>query len=334
MLLSLSAACVFAQSSLIATLSHEGEITAFYGSNALQDAHRAAVHGDAITLSGGSFVATDITKAVTLRGAGMQLDTVNKMLPTTIIGNFTIQIADTVTKKLTVEGIYHNHRITVKGQLKGARFIKSRFKDFEAYSSSPSYGIIVNSSFLHCKITERFYIYERCDVLLNNCYVCELSSTHTTSSVQFLNSVVQIKKGSTGSNQNIVSYNCIFIGTGSYNPSHDYLSSSCVAYNCVAMNCFNNNFFKNIPNTTNRMSTFQAVFKDFTGSYYDNTTFELTDEAKGKFLGTDGTQVGIFGGNFPFDPTTSNPHITKCNVAAKSTADGKLSVDIEVNGAE
>lgn len=332
MLLSLSAACVFAQSSLIATLSHEGEITAFYGSNALKDAHRAAVHGDAITLSSGSFVATDITKAVTLRGAGMQLDTVNNVLPTTIIGDFTIQIADTVTKKLTVEGIYHNHQITVKGQLKGARFIKNRFKKIEVYSGSTSTGKIVNSSFLHCKITERFYIYERCDVLLNNCYVCGLSSDYSTSSVQFLNSIVQIKGGAISNNSNIVSYNCIFIGTSYTNG--DYLSSSCVAYNCVAMNCKENKFFRNIPNTTNQMSTFQVVFKDFTGTYYDNTTFELTDEAKGKFLGTDGTQVGIFGGNFPFDPTTSNPHITKCNVAAKSTADGKLSVDIEVNGAE
>ena len=333
MLLSLSAANVFAQSSLIATLSHEGEITAFYGADALKEAHEAAAHGDAITLSSGTFVATDITKAVTLRGAGMQLDTVNNVLPTTIIGDFTIQIADTVTKKLTVEGIYHNHQITVKGHLEGARFIKNRFKKFAVHSGSISTGEIVNSSFLHCKITESFNMCSNCDVLLNNCYVCDLSSETITSSVQFLYSVVQDKTGYMNRNYNIVLYNCIFIGINSVYDI-DYLSSSCVAYNCVAMNCSNNNFFRNIPNTTNQMSTFQAVFKDFTGTYYDNTTFELTDEAKGKFLGIDGTQVGIFGGNFPFDPTTSNPHITKCNVAAKSTADGKLSVDIEVNGAE
>ena len=66
----------------------------------------------------------------------------------------------------------------------------------------------------------------------------------------------------------------------------------------------------------------------------DSETFELTDEAKTKYLGTDGTEVGIYGGNLPFDPTPSNPQITKCNVASKSTADGKLSVDIEVRAAE
>ena len=49
--------------------------------------------------------------------------------------------------------------------------------------------------------------------------------------------------------------------------------------------------------------------------------------------GTDGTEVGIYGGSLPYDPTPTNPQITKFNVAAKSTADGKLSVDIEVNSA-
>ena len=66
----------------------------------------------------------------------------------------------------------------------------------------------------------------------------------------------------------------------------------------------------------------------------DNETYELTETAKATYLGTDGTQVGIYGGMLPFDTTPSNPRITKCNVAAKSTADCKLSVDIEVKAAE
>ena len=65
--------------------------------------------------------------------------------------------------------------------------------------------------------------------------------------------------------------------------------------------------------------------------YLDDEMFELTDEAKTKYLGTDGTQVGIHGGSIPFDITPTNPQITKCNVASKSTIDGKLSVDIQIN---
>ncbi|MBQ8463977.1 MAG: hypothetical protein IJ544_07685 [Prevotella sp.] len=93
--------------------------------------------------------------------------------------------------------------------------------------------------------------------------------------------------------------------------------------------------FNNIPNTTNSLKKYAEVFKTLTGTTYnDSETFELTDEASTTLLGIDGTQVGIYGGNMPFDSTPSNPQITKCNVAAKSTADGKLSVDITVNGAE
>ena len=54
----------------LATLNHNGTTTAYYGMNALQQAHSAAVNGDIITLSSGIFNSVDITKAVTIRGAG------------------------------------------------------------------------------------------------------------------------------------------------------------------------------------------------------------------------------------------------------------------------
>ena len=93
--------------------------------------------------------------------------------------------------------------------------------------------------------------------------------------------------------------------------------------------------FNYMPNKSNAMKSYTDVFKTLTvSSYNDSENFELTDEAKTTLLGIDGTQVGIYGGNMPFDSTPTNPQITKCNVAAKSTADGKLSVDITVNGAE
>ena len=66
----------------------------------------------------------------------------------------------------------------------------------------------------------------------------------------------------------------------------------------------------------------------------DVYNFELTETAVATYLGNDGTQVGIYGGNLPYDENPTIPQITKCNVASKSTADGKLSVDIEVKAAE
>ena len=64
----------FARGSLLATLNHEGTISTFYGAQAWKNAHEAAVNGDVVTLSSGSFLATNITKAITVRGAGIGID--------------------------------------------------------------------------------------------------------------------------------------------------------------------------------------------------------------------------------------------------------------------
>ena len=76
----------------MATLNHEGTISTFYGTVALRQAHAAAVSGDVITLSSGTFLSTDISKAVTIRGAGMDVTKVNDIVnePTILSGDFKI----------------------------------------------------------------------------------------------------------------------------------------------------------------------------------------------------------------------------------------------------
>lgn len=334
MLLSTSAVSVFAQSALVATLSHEGEITAFYGASALQQAHEAATHGDVITLSSGSFLPVDITKAITLRGAGMELDSVNNILPTVISESFNINIADETSECLIVEGIFHNHQILVYGTLTKAQFIKSRFSTIKPKGTED--GCFNNCTFQHCKITNGITVSkDNSSLVFLNSYVCHFvyANPYPTSAVQFVNCIVVGGKESAGleSLKNSTILNCIL--TGVSGGDDNKLPDSSVAYNCVGITGGSLIFYR-IPNGTNFGSTYEEVFKDFTGTYTDATTFELTDEAKATFLGTDGTQVGIYGGRMPYSPITTNPRITKCDVAAKSTADGKLSVDLEVSGAE
>ena len=90
------AAMCFAQSSRLATLSHDGKVTTFYGAFALRDAHDAASNGDVITLSSGTFNAVTIKKALTIRGAGMVIDSVHT--PTIIGSRLDIAIPDTVSQ--------------------------------------------------------------------------------------------------------------------------------------------------------------------------------------------------------------------------------------------
>jgi hypothetical protein len=133
--------------------------------------------------------------------------------------------------------------------------------------------------------------------------------------------------------------NCI-IQTTKWNDADMQLPASCVAYNCIGIGSASS-VFTNMAakNSTNKYVSINNVFKTYNvtsdGTYInDSETFELTETAKTTYLGTDGTEVGIYGGNLAYDENPTIPQITKCNVAAKSTADGKLSVDIEVKAAE
>lgn len=318
---------VYAQSSTLATLNHEGTISTFYGSTAWKQAHDAAVNGDVVTLSSGTFVAVDITKAITVRGAGMGIDSTAVSESTVITGGFKINIAEPGSNRLTLEGIYSNHTINYVNVV-NPLFLKCRLNRVTYYNSTTN--VLKDASFIHCRIAENL-------TLASN------------SSASCVNSVIQDPYSRDSQTSNFEFFNCCLIGdmgavySSSFknciisdNDNNHYISSSCTAYNCVCLTA--NNYFRYITNATNKSLTeYASLFKTYPGgslALLDSETFELTDTAKTQYLGTDGTEVGIYGGNLPFDPTPSNPQITKCNVASKSTADGKLSVDIEVNAAE
>lgn len=315
-----------AQGSVSATLSHDGNITVFYGVNALQQAHKAANGGDVITLSSGTFQATDLTKAVTLRGAGMDVNSKDGIDPTIITGDFRINVSDTLSHRLTVEGIYHGGTITGQGALKNAMFMKSRFNALRFDN-----GILAqNCSFLHCRINEiridddaiigisSFLGYIAGDGTAT-LYNCVVSSFSTNGWYHIYNKAL---------------INCL-INVG-HDTDRPHLSNGSSAYNCVGFGEYSDRLFSEIPNTTNVfVADATTLFKTFDGANgNDFETFELTEEAQKKYVGRDGTQVGLHGGSLPYDPVPNMPRIVRCNVAAKSTADGKLSVDIAVKAAE
>lgn len=306
-----------AQSSLLATLNHEGTISTFYGTNALQQAHAAAADGDVITLSSGTFQSVNITKAVTLRGAGMVLDAATQTEPTVLANEFSINIPDETTQRLTIEGIYTNQKVNIE-KLKNAMFLKDRFNIiFAGYRSGQ---MATDLTFIHCKIAKNYF-----------------GANTTYNSASFQNCIVSGIDG-----YNYIFNNCI-IGLG----GNHYLCYTSEYKNCVIKypqsssnsttmynNLYTGSHSLDIPNKTNvRVDEDSEVIKNIL-VYSDDNDFKLTEEAKALIKGTDGTEVGIYGGNLPFDPTPTNPQISKFNVAAKTTGDGKLSVDIEVKSAE
>lgn len=321
----------FAQSSLLATLNHEGKISTFYGAQAWKNAHEAAVNGDVITLSSGNFVSVDITKAITVRGAGMGIDSTAVSEPTIISGNFIINIENADSCRLIMEGIYSNHMIYYANVV-NPLFLKCRLKNVVRNNNATP--VLKDASFIHCRITEQLYLGSNCSASCVNSVIQDPgSSSSTTGNFEFINCVIVFDSSSRLYSVTSSSFKNCILKTGY---TYDYVSDKSTAYNCVGLG--STSMFQYVTNATNKIvSDYASLFKTYTGAnldLLDSENFQLTDAAKTQYLGADGTEVGIYGGNLPFDPTPSNPQITKCNVAAKSTADGKLSVDIEVNAAE
>ena len=313
-----------AQSSLLATLNHEGTITTFYGATALQKAHAAAENGDVITLSSGTFLSVDITKAVTLRGAGMVLDAATQTEPTVLANDFKITIADDVAGRLTIEGVYSNQRVSIV-KLKNAMFLKDRIRYI--YINGSDYG--KDLTFIHCRITESYNGNNNSNnsATFQNCIVSGLGGNNYI----LHNCIIRVADNSASISlcDNSEYKNCIFT---------NYIYNAALTTSTYYNNLFigtNGNKLASIPNGTNRtvVNREDDKIKNLL-NYSDDNDYKLTDEAKAIMKGSDGTEVGLYGGSLPYDPTPTNPQISKFNVATKTTADGKLSVDIEVKSAE
>ena len=320
----------FAQSSLIATLSHDGEIKAYYGVDALKEAHEAAATGDVITLTGGTFNATTISKAITLRGAGMLADLNANTYPTIISGSIYFSVSDQ-EHRLTIEGVKFLNDVSISATLYRPYFQKCIFSRICLNSSSTKLSF---ATFLNCYINGWSQTWVSAQInnsTFINSYVWLPSSTYNT--MVFTNCIIRCGSTVEGLSNSTVT-NSIFVSTSTSDVGT--INSNNVLYGCLATGSNISNIFNNQTVGSNTIvADITKVFKEYTGNNYrDDISFALTEEAATTYLGTDNTQVGMFGGPLPFDPLISTLRITKCNVASKSTVDGMLSVDIEVSGVE
>ena len=309
-----------AQSTLVATLTHGDEITMFYGVYALQQAHAVAADGDIINLSGGNFQSVKITKALTIRGTGCYAP-----FCTTIVGDFYIEIPETVTDRLSFEGCHIQNNVYVVGTLSNALFLKSTIRGNYCNNSSVN---MKNGIFVNCRVY-RMLLRGNSTVQFINCEVADFeNSNENTAAASFINCNIRPYNGySANWISSSLLVNC-FIYNDVNNSNLAQLPASSSAYNCVAIGPGSGEVFNRLAVRKNCQSAGFDIFQEETAWY------DLTDEAKTKYIGIDGTPIGYYGGMLPFDMTPTYPQITKMNVANKTTADGKLSVEIEVSATE
>ncbi|MBR4729220.1 MAG: hypothetical protein IK075_03060 [Prevotella sp.] len=312
------AATSFAQETVVASLSHEGETTMFYGLTALAKAAEKAQSGDIINLSRGIFNATTIKAGITLRGAGIDSDD-----PTYINGSLTIQIPTEDTNHFTIEGIICNSEMKMTGTFSSPQIVKCKLSSgFTTGSTKDNIDILVVNS----KVLDHFNVGGVCRASLINSYV---DGVGFYDDAHFMGLNCVLWKDRVDLLHHSVWKNCIFFSARGYG---DALPTDSECTNCVGVN-YGNDPFRNLtikPNCSR--ATYAEAFKDFTGTYTDEQTFELSAEAKANenFKGTDGTEVGLYGGPQPFNLTLSYPLISKMEVGEKTDEKGQLEVTIGV----
>jgi len=312
----------YSQDVAMATLQHGDNMQAFYGADGLKNALAAAVQGDLITLSAGGFNAATIDKGVTIQGAGYVTDAENGRFPTVIVGTY-CNIGQ--TEGLTIEGIYMDyvqpadHSSIIDLTIRKCRLASLRFQN---------YGSTKNCWIDQCRIQD-FLADPECENL------------HITNSV-----IGSWGYDGTASNATLCIENCTFTGdiwatlnsaVFKNNIIREVISLNQNAGSSLNPTCsaYNNVFISGSAdacaiNVGNMQSTISELFGKETLEYIDTETYELTESARTTFLGTDGSQVGIYGGDTPFTDVPTNPQVISKNIDTRTSADGKLKVNITV----
>ena len=308
----------FAQETVVASLSHEGETTMFYGLTALVKAAEKAQSGDIISLSRGIFNATTIKAAITLRGAGIDSND-----PTYLNGTLGIEIPAEDANHFTMEGIICNSEMYMRGTFSTPQIIKCKLSGgFTTKTTTDNIDILVVNS----KVINHFNVGGICRASLINSYV---DGVGFYDDAHFMGLNCILFKNRMDQLHNSVWKNCIFATS---NHSDYRLPTDCECTNCIAVDYYYDIFSQLKIKPGCSSASYAEAFKDFTGTYTDEQTFELSAEAKANdnFKGTDGTEVGLYGGPVPFNLNLSYPLISTMKVDEQTDSEGKLGVTIEV----
>lgn len=325
----LFAATSFAQNAMVASLSHGENVTYYYGVTALQQAVTAAESGDIINLSGGTFDATQttISAGITLRGAGIDSDNPTYLIKNTSSGDLYIDIPSSDANQFIMEGIRCQITVRLTGTYSNPYFVKCQFVKLINEKSDDA---VTNIMIANCKITGDYHMGGTCSTNFVNSYVA-LGASYNSSTITAINCVISREYNFEDFHRGEFT-NCIFYNTTSNNNCNP-LSVDNKTTNCVGVSV-SRDIFENVQSRTNCPSTqykAEDVFENYTGTYSDDQTFELTSAFKTAFKGTDGLEIGLYGGLQPYNSTPSYPLISTMNVDKQTATDGKLGVTIEVS---
>ena len=152
------------------------------------------------------------------------------------------------------------------------------------------------------------YVFYNCQVVYG--------ATYWIYSLTAYNSIFIKSEGTHVANNDCNFYNCIAISPDGNSPFGQAHTENCILYGPA-----------NSPNS----NPYEAVYTTFRGGNFNFAeAYLLLDDIATGFPTTDGTEVGIHGGNVPYTSRPFYQMLRTVNVPQHSNSEGKLNVEIEV----
>lgn len=281
-----------------ALLQHNGEVTLFDGDK-LQDAVNAAADGDVIYLTLGTFKPFNVTKKITIRGTG---------------------------ETSVIDG---DVNISIPGSAK----LTSPVMETLAVSGTVNVGAQVDDMIIRkCKITN-FTIGAQVDgAVLDRCYI---TSTLTLSSyikgMTVVNTKLYYVRANSSATQNTTFVNCNILKLNC-----NYFSATVI--NSILYQYYDVNEIKStvLLNTLISTSSSYDLYvgsssvnqNGYSGNYSMSNSCECTPNSS--FVGTDGTIIGIYGGDTPYTLEPTVPKVTDSDLQL-DMENKKLNVKLTVS---
>lgn len=296
-----------------------------------------SVDGDTIFIPGGSWnISTPINKRLHLIGVGHHLDSTKVTFPTTLTSNIWLA-AGASNGSLT--GVF------LKGILFGSNVSVIYYSVTRCHISE---GIRLDQSNSDFSFIEN--IIE--GVIINN------SNASGASNCSFLNNIINagfyinystpfsnsIFKNNLFLTNGYCNYGCSYCIAGQYLTLENnvFINFNIASLGAVSNSITKNNLFVETLSLTNSTNVGTNnivgqpqtnIFVTQEGYVYNYAhNYRLQASSPGKNAGTDGTDMGIYGGIYPWKEGSipSNPHFQQINISPKTDNSGNLNVKIKV----
>ncbi|MBP5257512.1 MAG: hypothetical protein J6Z41_02065 [Prevotella sp.] len=290
----------------------EGGPIIYYGVDALKDAYNAADEtGGTITLTSGTFNSPgEIKKSVAIYGVGFE-DNVYEGMQRTIISNYVTFISDTegnVLQNAKLEGVFVNAAIYIN-KVSSLTIAKCQFNGLVFNGAAVEVeGMLVRQCYINGGVDAYNNMID--GLTINNCYISGWVG-RTIAGSQILFNHCLLTPYSSYTDNSIATYtNCIINDNGTLG-ANSYAEKNIFTHMDVNPS--------NVTSVGNYAVDESSLFGDGVNSVGYTTARTFTLAAPDTYKGTDGTTVGLTGGDYPWYKVPSLPYVKDLNATVNGT---------------